>query len=82
MARRSSQRFAASVRVNGKLALLMGKFTAEDAIKSIQTSRFIPELVFLSTIDGGRAIARFRQKQTIYAQGDSVDSVFYIQNGR
>jgi len=28
-----------------KLALLMGKFTAEDAIKSIQTSRFIPELV-------------------------------------
>ena len=26
-------------------ALLMGRFTAEDAVKSIQTSRCIPELV-------------------------------------
>jgi hypothetical protein len=30
---------------NRKLALLMGKFTAEDAAKSIQTSQSIPELV-------------------------------------
>ncbi len=30
---------------NRKLALLMGRFTAEDAIKSIQPSRCIPELV-------------------------------------
>jgi hypothetical protein len=28
-----------------KLALLMGKFTAEDAVKSIQNSKCIPELV-------------------------------------
>jgi len=28
-----------------KLALLMGKFTAEDAAKSLQTSQCIPELV-------------------------------------
>lgn len=28
-----------------KLALLMGKFTAEDAVKSIQNSRCNPELV-------------------------------------
>jgi hypothetical protein len=28
-----------------KLALVMGKFTAEDAVKSIQTSQCIPELV-------------------------------------
>jgi hypothetical protein len=27
-----------------KLALVMGKFTAEDAIKSLQNSRCIPEL--------------------------------------
>ncbi len=27
-----------------KLALLMGKFTAEDAVKSLQNSRCIPEL--------------------------------------
>ncbi len=29
---------------NRKLALVMGKFTAEDAVKSIQNSRCIPEL--------------------------------------
>ena len=28
-----------------KLALVMGRFTAEDAVKSIATSRYIPELV-------------------------------------
>jgi hypothetical protein len=31
--------------LNPKLALVMGKFTSEDAIKSIQNSRRIPELV-------------------------------------
>jgi hypothetical protein len=30
---------------NRKQALLMGKFTAEDAAKSIQNSRCVPELV-------------------------------------
>ena len=30
---------------NRKLALVMGKFTAEDAMKSIQNSRCSPELV-------------------------------------
>jgi len=30
---------------NRKLALVMGRFTAEDAIKSIQNSRCSPELV-------------------------------------
>jgi hypothetical protein len=30
---------------NRKLALLMGRFTAEDAVRSIQNSRCIPELV-------------------------------------
>ena len=30
---------------NRKLALIMGRFTAEDAVKSIQTSRCSPEIV-------------------------------------
>jgi hypothetical protein len=30
---------------NRKLALLMGKFTAEDAAKSLQNSQCIPELL-------------------------------------
>jgi hypothetical protein len=29
---------------NRKLALLMGRFTAEDAVKSLQTSQCTPEL--------------------------------------
>jgi len=31
--------------LNRKLALVMGRFTAEDAIKSIQTPRCSPELL-------------------------------------
>jgi len=31
--------------IHRKLALMMGRFTAEDALKSIQTARCNPELV-------------------------------------
>ena len=34
---------------------------------------------FLSTINGGRKIAAFSKKDTIFSQGDSADAVFYIQ---
>src|SRR5229473_4076530 len=44
-------------------------------------SKFDPK-TFLSTIDGGRKIAAFHKKQTIFAQGDSSDAVFYIQEGK
>jgi CRP-like cAMP-binding protein len=37
---------------------------------------------FLSTIDGGRKIAAFPKKQTVFVQGDSSDAVFYIQKGK
>jgi len=43
--------------------------------------KFDPQ-AFLSTIDGGRSISSFSKKQTIFAQGDSSDAVFYIQEGR
>jgi CRP/FNR family transcriptional regulator, cyclic AMP receptor protein len=40
-------------------------------------------MTFLSTIDGGgRKIAAFSKKQTIFAQGDSSDAVFYVQKGK
>jgi hypothetical protein len=32
---------------NRRLALVMGRFTAEDAIKSFQSSRCVPELIFV-----------------------------------
>jgi CRP/FNR family cyclic AMP-dependent transcriptional regulator len=37
---------------------------------------------FLSTINGGRKIVAFPKKQTIFAQGDSSDAVFYIKAGK
>jgi CRP/FNR family transcriptional regulator, cyclic AMP receptor protein len=37
---------------------------------------------FLSTINGGRKIVAFLKKQTIFAQGDPSDAVFYIQKGK
>jgi len=43
--------------------------------------KFDPK-TFLSTMDGGRKIAAFAKKQTIFTQGDSSDTVFYIQKGK
>jgi CRP/FNR family cyclic AMP-dependent transcriptional regulator len=44
-------------------------------------SKFDPK-TFLSTLDGGRTIVAFSQKQTIFSQGDLSDAVFYIQKGK
>lgn len=38
-------RLPVQMTTNRKLALMMGRFTAEDTVKSIQNSRCIPELV-------------------------------------
>ena len=38
-------RIPVQMTTNRKLALVMGRFTAEDAVKSMQTSRCSPELV-------------------------------------
>jgi hypothetical protein len=35
---------------NRKLALVMGKFTAEDAIRSLQNSRCSPELISVQVL--------------------------------
>jgi CRP-like cAMP-binding protein len=43
--------------------------------------KFDPK-TFLSTIDGGRRIAVFPKKQTIFSQGDASDAVYYIQKGK
>jgi CRP/FNR family cyclic AMP-dependent transcriptional regulator len=43
--------------------------------------KFDPQ-TFLSSIEGGTVITTFRRKQTIFAQGDSADAVFYIQKGK
>jgi CRP/FNR family cyclic AMP-dependent transcriptional regulator len=51
------------------------------AVTAKKSSQFNPQ-TFLSVIDGGRKIAAFAKKQTIFAQGDSSDAVFYIQEGK
>jgi CRP-like cAMP-binding protein len=50
-------------------------------VASKKLIQFNPK-TFLSTIGGGRKIAAFPKKQTIFVQGDSSDAVFYIQKGR
>jgi CRP/FNR family transcriptional regulator, cyclic AMP receptor protein len=37
---------------------------------------------FLSEVNGGRAISNYRKDQIVYTQGESADSVFYIQSGK
>jgi CRP/FNR family cyclic AMP-dependent transcriptional regulator len=48
---------------------------------SKKLSKFDPKK-FLSTINGGRKIDAFPKKQTLFAQGDSSDAVFYIKEGK
>jgi CRP/FNR family transcriptional regulator, cyclic AMP receptor protein len=37
---------------------------------------------FLSKMNGGRSLQKYRKNQKVFAQGDPVDSVFYIQEGK
>jgi CRP/FNR family transcriptional regulator, cyclic AMP receptor protein len=50
-------------------------------VASKKLSKFDPK-TFLSTINGGRKIEAFAKRQTIFAQGDSSDAVFYIKEGK
>ncbi len=37
---------------------------------------------FLSIVGAGRTISKYRKNQRLFSQGDTADSVFYIQRGR
>jgi CRP/FNR family transcriptional regulator, cyclic AMP receptor protein len=37
---------------------------------------------FLATVGKGRAIAKYRKNQKVFAQGEIADAVFYIQKGK
>ena len=43
--------------------------------------RFDPN-VFLDTVAQGRTLSSYRKKQSIFAQGDVADSIFYIKEGK
>jgi CRP/FNR family cyclic AMP-dependent transcriptional regulator len=51
-------------------------------IKLTKKSRDFDPMKFLATIGEGRKILSFPKKQTIFAQGDPTDAVFYIQTGK
>ena len=38
--------------------------------------------VFLTKVNGGRTISKYRVNQVVYEQGAPANSVFYIQNGK
>ena len=38
--------------------------------------------IFLSTVNGGRAISYYRKDQMVYTQGEPANSVFFIQSGK
>ena len=52
------------------------------AAKATQKKRDFDPDKFLATIGEGRKVTSFRKKQTIFAQGDEADTVFYIQTGK
>jgi CRP/FNR family cyclic AMP-dependent transcriptional regulator len=37
---------------------------------------------FLARVGGGRTIARYHKNDSVFAQGDAADTVFYIQKGK
>jgi CRP/FNR family cyclic AMP-dependent transcriptional regulator len=49
--------------------------------KPKRKSRFNPD-AFLAKAEGGRAVSNFQKDQVVFSQGESADSVFYIQKGK
>ena len=49
---------------------------------SVKNNREFDPNTFLATIGEGRKIMPFEKKQTIFAQGDAADALFYIQSGK
>lgn len=56
------------------------KKTAGSALAKADT-RFDPK-DFLARVGGGRTIAKYKKNQTVFAQGEAADAVFYVQKGR
>ena len=44
-------------------------------------SGFNPK-VFLAKVGTGKTISKYRKDQTIFAQGDAADTIFYLQKGK
>jgi CRP-like cAMP-binding protein len=53
----------------------------ERTLETVAQDDFDP-LAFLAKVGGGKTVSTFRKNETVYAQGDPADSIFYIQKGR
>jgi CRP/FNR family cyclic AMP-dependent transcriptional regulator len=53
-----------------------------NAIGSRKKSLDFDPIAFLATIGKGRKFVFFPRKETLFAQGDAADAVFYIQTGK
>src|SRR5437660_8083549 len=51
------------------------------AVAAKKNGGFDPN-TFLATIGDGRKILEVFKKQTIFAQGDEADAIFYVQKGK
>jgi CRP-like cAMP-binding protein len=55
--------------------------TDPDMPSKINQASFDPK-VFLAKVGDGKTIQQYRKDQTVFAQGDAADTIFYIQKGR
>ena len=61
---------------------MFGNGTLMASTMSAKINREFNPKEFLATIGEGRKAVSFPKKQTIFAQGDAADAVFYIQEGK
>jgi CRP/FNR family transcriptional regulator, cyclic AMP receptor protein len=59
----------------------LGPREGQRAMASRQDMSFDPKS-FLAKVGEGRSISKYRKDQVVFTQGDSADSVFYIQKGK
>jgi CRP-like cAMP-binding protein len=58
-----------------------GRTWLKHSASATKKTHFNPH-AFLSTVGKGREMMSYHKKQTIFAQGDSTDGLFFVQTGR
>lgn len=55
---------------------------ARPSLTPSSTSPVFDPLVFLAKAGNGRSLLRFKAKESLFRQGESADTIFYLQSGR
>jgi CRP/FNR family cyclic AMP-dependent transcriptional regulator len=64
------------------LQFVVGEVFLPPDVTSLKKKRAFDPAIFLATMGVGRKILSCTKKQTIFRQGDSSDTVFYVQAGK